>query len=456
MTFLLDKMHNQNPWWMNERAIEEDRHIKELQKNKYIFLNENFLEHQFLDGVYIVTGPRQIGKTTHLKLLIKNKINKDNKENFIYFNCDLLDTKQDIVEVVGQYLKNFKRTGRKFVLLDEITSVRDSALAIKYLIDKGENELITYILTGSSTVNIKKTGEFLPGRRGKGKDFIFSPVSFSKLLNIRYPGINTTYASEEVLEKFYSQLNQQCPLSRELDGYLISGGIPRIINDYWDDQEIEQDNFELYKNWIVSEIAKCGKREIIAKIILQRIMYSIGSDVSYNSFASDTGISSHNTVYEYINFLEDAFIASQLYHYDYHQKTINIRKNKKIYLSDLFLFWLLDWWLNGNSEYYKRLAADTILKSRIVENAVFLHLKLLFGETFFYKAEQEIDFICKDAAWECKYQNKVASSDFKALLKFPGKKFVVTKADFGINPEYQMLPVELFLLLNKDYFSRQP
>lgn len=453
MDNILDKIYNQNPWWNNEQLIEEDSHIKELGKNKFVFLNQEFLKWQFQDGVYIVTGPRQIGKTTHLKLLIKDLINDKNKENFLYFNCDLLDSKQEIVDVAEQYLKNISVSGRRFIIFDEITSVKDSILAIKYLVDKGVSQKITYILTGSSTVNIKKTGEFLPGRRGQGRDFVFYPISFNKFLETKYSIKNILYSGDESIEKFYSRLKQQIPLTGEFNNYLTQGGIPKIINDYQADEEIESDNFNLYRNWLASEIAKNNKREQIAKMVLQRITASLGSDISYNAFAADTGIGSHNTVYDYLNFLEDAFVIAQIYHYDYNQKRINIRKNKKIYFTDPFLFWLLDWWLNGNLVSYKELAKNPILKSRLVENITFLHLKSLFNEVYFYKKEQEIDFIHKNTAWECKYQNQVSPSDFKELLKFPGNKFVITKSDFKITKEYQLLPIELFLLLDKKYFG---
>ncbi|MCK5122600.1 MAG: ATP-binding protein [Candidatus Pacebacteria bacterium] len=450
---ILEKMYNQNPWWEDYGLIKEDYHLRELQKNKFVFLNEEFLEERFLDGVYIVTGMRQIGKTTHLKLLIQKMINDKNKENFLYFNCDILDSKKEIVELIEKYFQNFKTDKKRFIILDEITSVKDGILAIKYLIDKGENKKITYILTGSSTVNIKKTGEFLPGRRGKGKDFLFLPVSFSKFLMIQYPKVDFNLPAKKSLEKFYFSLKQKIPLQRELNNYLICGGIPRLINNYLDKKEIDFDNFNLYKSWIISETAKNKKREQIVRIILERVLASLGSDVSYNSFASDTGIGSHNTVYEYLNFLEDAFIGKQIYNYDYHQKKINFKKNKKIYLRDPFLFWLLNWWINGDLKFCQKIKKDPILKSKIAENLVFLHLELLFGEIFFYREKYEIDFIYKNLAWECKYQNKISQRDFGELLKFPGKKFVITKEAFKISPGLQLIPLELFLLLKKNYFS---
>lgn len=449
MANILEKMYNQNPWWSNHTLISEDTHIKDLTKFRYVFLNEEFLQHNFADGVYIATGPRQIGKTTHLKLLVKNTINNTNKENFLYFNCDILADKSEIVEVVETYLNNFKPVGRMYIMLDEITSVKDGILAVKYLVDQGIKKNITYIITGSSTVNIKKTGEYLPGRRGHGRNFIFSPVSFSDFIQKQYPDEYHEYQIGASLERYYIELKQKIPLVKELDVYLICGGIPRVINTYLEHNELTLDSLTLYRDWVISETAKNGKREQIIKIILERILLCIGSDVSNNSLSSDTGISSHNTVYDYLDFLEDAFIIKHVCNYEYHQKKIQLRKNKKIYLNDAFLFWLFSWWINGDSMCYKELAKNSILKSSIIENICFIHLSRIFGDIYFYRDTDEIDFIHKNFAFESKYQHRISRSDFKALLKFPGKRMVISKSHLVLEKEYTILPVELFLLLSK-------
>ncbi|MFA4817192.1 MAG: ATP-binding protein [Parcubacteria group bacterium] len=453
MANLLEKIYSSNPWFENEQFIENDLHLKDLGDCKHIFFNREFLDHKFTDGVYIATGPRQIGKTTHLKLLIKQKINGANKTNFLYFNCDLLETKADVVDLVETYIKNFPSSKRMFVMLDEITSVKDSILAVKYLIDKGAKKNITYILTGSSTIEIKKTGEYLPGRRGRGVDFHFAPVSFRDFIKIQYEKVDFKLGAKESPEKYYARIKNKVPLTKELDNYFFCGGIPRIVNEYLEKKEIGLENLNLYRDWIVSEIAKNGKRENITKQILARILSSVTSDVSYNSFAEDAGLGSHNTVYDYLNFLEDAFIVSQIYNYDYNQKKINFRKNKKIYLNDPFLFFLFDWWLNGKIPGAEPMLEDSILKSRIAENLIFLHLKKIFKDVYFNRNSEEVDFICGKFAFESKFQNRIAFNDYRGLSKFPGFKIVVTKNTLDIRQEVRLLPLELFLLIDKKHIS---
>lgn len=434
--------------------MSDDVHLKELDKTRYVFYNKAFLDYDFEDGVYVATGPRQIGKTTHLKLLIRNRINEKNKNNFLYFNCDILENKSDMIEMVEKYLKHFDSLGRKYILLDEITAVKDGILAIKYLIDSGMKKDITYIVTGSSTVNIKKTGEYLPGRRGAGVDFHFGPVSFADFLAVQYPLKFHPFKAADALEKYFIDIKKNILLQKELDKYLICGGIPKVINDYLFNGNISLDSFYLYRDWIVSETAKNGKREQVIKIILERIISSIGSDVSYNSFASDSSIGSHNTVYDYLNFLEDAFVIRQVYNYDYHQKKMRLRKNKKFYLNDPFLFWLLRWWLEGDLASPSESMGDSMLKSRLIENICYSRLSSLFSDIYFYREKEEIDFIVKNMAWECKYQSRISAGDLGELLKFAGAKFVITKETFKISDGCQFLPVELFLLLPKKYFEK--
>ena len=64
----LGKLRFQNKYWDNKKLLNEDFHLKQLYQAPFILfhpiekdikLNE--------DRIYIVRGPRQIGKTTFLK-----------------------------------------------------------------------------------------------------------------------------------------------------------------------------------------------------------------------------------------------------------------------------------------------------------------------------------------------------------------------------------------------------
>ncbi len=455
MTEYIEKILEQSKWLVHQTAIENDIHLEKLDRERYQWREENFLQHDFDDGVYFIFGPRQIGKTTHIKMLFRERISIDNHENFLYFNCDLLDSKKDIVDLVEQYLANFPdKKNRIYIALDEVTSVKNSVLAVKYLIDEGKSKNTTYLLSGSSSANVKKTGEYLPGRRGKGIDFIFKPLSFFNFVRLKYPQlpeiIDTVDA--ERLAVSYATLKQNIPIADLFEQYLICGGIPKIINVYWDEGQISSEIFDIYKNWIVSEILKGNKKEYLCKLILERVLNSLSSDISYNAFIQDANIGSHNTVHDYIDFMDSSFFIRQIFHYDIHQEKINYRKNKKIYFFDPFIFWLIDKWLNARDRQNLDYLNHPVLKSRLVENVVFNELDNRFsGELYYFKSNFEIDFVSADHFYEVKYQNHVAPSDYGSLIKVRNKRhgYVVSKSDLDESHEkLKVIPVDFFLLLS--------
>ena len=447
---IFDKIIAQSPWLIEPEEINRDIHIEKLKLFPFKFINETFLEYNFKDGVYIVTGPRQVGKTTLLKVFIQKEISPVNNTNFLYFNCDLLDAKKEIVEIVEVYFKKIaNRKKRIYVILDEITSVKDSFIAIKFLVDSGFEKNITYILSGSNTIGIKKTGEYLPGRRGKGIDFVISPLGFNEYLSLVHPNTDLSFSKEKA-EIRRAELEKKIPLQKSLENYLMHGGIPRVINEFEMNGCIDVDIFEIYRSWIASEIAKSEKKEHIVKLIFQRCINSLSSDTSYNAFAQDAGIGSHNTVYDYLDFLERAHILCQIFNRDIYNQKINYRKNKKIFFSDPFVYSVIDFWLFTKQKQDFKYLKNPIEKSRHIENLVFLKLKSQFKDVYFYKDKNEIDFITEGNAFEVKCQNRIINDDLKTIKTFKGNKFIISKKDLAYVKEYDLfiVPIELFLLLD--------
>jgi len=443
----LEMITKQSPWLLDYTQIKQDPQLVRLQHYPLIYHEETFLSYHFEDGVYVVTGARQIGKSTHLKMFIEKTMQQAIKENFLYFNCDLLDRKQDIVDVVETYLVHFPSTKRRYLFLDEMTAVKDSFLAIKYLIDNGHDKNLTYVLTGSNTVNIKKTGEYLPGRRGKGIDFHFKPISFKSFTQLLYPGSNLSM-NPQSLEMDFIQLKKQINVQADFKVYLRTGGFPRVINEYYLNKAIDPDIYTIYRSWITSEIAKADKKEYIAKRVLERCIRSLSSDVSYHAFVEDAGVGSHNTIYDYIDFFIDAHVLSQINNIDFHQKRVNYRKNKKIYFNDLFIYATIDAWLTGKPSQDYSYFNDACLTSQLIENLVFLKLANDYHEVFYYKDRHEIDFVTDDSMVEVKYQNKIVPDDYKFMARQTNyKKILVTKNSLKINHDVLMVPIECFLLL---------
>jgi len=130
-----------------------------------------------------LSGPRQVGKTTAVKLFI----NKLLERGYIlfYYSCDeLIDFKQ--LEVLDTYLNSAlaRSLKKRIIFLDEVTFVEDWYRALKLLIDSGKlrNDVVTVL--GSASLQLLAEREMFPGKRGEGKDVIMHTRSFSKYVEI--------------------------------------------------------------------------------------------------------------------------------------------------------------------------------------------------------------------------------------------------------------------------------
>ena len=72
VTVNFDEIYIMNPWWRDKLAVYTDRNILQYQKSKFKY-EPKALSLQInlsVPGIYTLRGPRQVGKTTFVKLLI--------------------------------------------------------------------------------------------------------------------------------------------------------------------------------------------------------------------------------------------------------------------------------------------------------------------------------------------------------------------------------------------------
>ncbi len=446
-----DKMYQQSPWLLHHQKIREDYHLNNLAKMKYIWKEKPFLDHHFEEGVYLVTGPRQIGKSTHMKLLIEKSLTEKNHKNILYFNCDFLEHKQEIADLIISFEENIAdRSKNMLIILDEITSVKDGILGVKYLLDSGYGKNVVFILTGSSTVNLEKTGEYLPGRRGKGKNFILSPLSLQDIAKMispnRWP--KSPSLTSKHLASHYQELTHQFDLPGLFEGYAIAGGFPKTINEWFSTKRIAPETLMGYRDWIISEIAKNRRNTDICKLIFERLAKSLTTPISYHAFVQDSNLGSHNTAHDYLHFFEQSFLIDPCYHYDVHRKRVNFRKNKKIYWSDPLIFWIIDQWISAKEIQDYAAFRDPVMRSHVVENMVANLIKKRKKNLFYYQNSGEIDFVDEGLAIEVKYQSHIIPHDYATLTKIPNrwKKFVVSQDKLETKDGVHIIPADLFLL----------
>jgi len=255
----------QNPWWTDRTSINKDAKIREFEASSVKFLPGSVIDLELKsEAINIVHGPRQTGKSTALKLLIRNLLHDQvPAERIFYFSCDALDTRKDLIDLVLVFLNSIK----------------------------------------------DQSGELLPGRRRGGKDIRLLPISYIDYLKLIYPDlpIQSKVDSFSSLESFERRCNRTgIDLKRSYGNFLLTGGFLKMINSVIKNEPFF-DTVEIYKVTLLSELAKFGKKELFARRILSKIISGLTAETSYTNVAEEAELGSKNTAVDYLNFFGESF-----------------------------------------------------------------------------------------------------------------------------------------------------
>ncbi|MFH0923546.1 MAG: ATP-binding protein [Candidatus Falkowbacteria bacterium] len=263
---------------------------------------ENNIENWLFRGkIIILYGARQVGKTTLAKKFLKKHGRLGD-----YFNCEIASIRQAIEKEDPAALKKFLGNGR-LIVLDEAQKVNNIGLILKILLDTYPDMQI--IATGSSSFDLaNQVNEPLTGR---ALEFTLYPFSLRELKN------------------FYKNYE----FDGQLENLLIYGLYPEIIKSGQPEARQLLDNLSnkyLYQDILIFDRIK--KSGLVVKL-LQLLALQIGNEVSINELAVNLQCS-RDTIVNYLDILEKAFIIFRLRAYSRNQRK-EIVKKQKIYFVDL-------------------------------------------------------------------------------------------------------------------------
>ncbi|MGD0451701.1 MAG: ATP-binding protein [Candidatus Bathyarchaeia archaeon] len=493
------ELMDQNPWWRKPEDISKDKNIMALAKSEVCW--DPRIKYTFdleADVIYTLRGPRQVGKTTLIKDMIKDLLKRNvPPRNIFYYTCDLIDNPKMLAETISSYLDTVRPDNkqRAYILIDEVSSVKDWQKAIKFLADKGSLAQTTLILTGSHTLDIKKASEKLPGRRGITKDTpdkIMLPMKFAEYAETLNKDVENTLKQQNMLswenrkQVFLSLLKGEIPeqikelsfLSKDLknlfQNYLLTGGIARVADEYLKHNEISESIYKTYVDVVLGDLAKWGKRETYLRQVMSRIIETLGNPIGWNTLRQGTDIASHNTVAEYVDTLSDSFVLLYLHCYDTSRNKPAYQKEKKIHFTDPFFLHAMRAWTTGKQPFESTLdfLKDPEKVGILVEGIAADHMvrlsfrlceqKQLFNyeNTVMYwrgKKDREVDFVIneglpKPAAIEVKYQPKITTRDIFGVIDFTkastsSNTIVLSKETLETRKNITIIPIWLFLLI---------
>ncbi|NGX51754.1 MAG: hypothetical protein KR126chlam5_00037 [Candidatus Anoxychlamydiales bacterium] len=411
-----------------------DPHLSALSQLKYQYSADWWKELKLnIPGIYILTGGRQIGKSTSCKLLIKHCLQKKKiaPKNMFYLPCDEIYDAKELGQKIRFFLSQVTKKGLFLLIIDEITFVKNWDRTIKALADEGLFNKGLCILTGSDTLILKEAAMRFPGRRGKASkiDFHIYPLTFFEYVSLRKQKSKIT---NENLLSFFEE-------------YAHSGGYLRAINDFAENGIISESTFLTYEQWIRGDFLKQGKNEENLLQLLKALLTIGSSQISYSSLTQKIGLISKETCIDYLNLLQRMDVLINLQAFDQTKKTGFPKKARKFHFLDPFIYHTIFYWLKR--EGYLN-SIESFQNSSLIEGLVASHCRR-FGKTFYFKGQGEIDVIwLKEKliqALEVKWSNQIKSNDLKMLKQFKNSTILGKSLSEGYIDHIKSIPLYKFL-----------
>lgn len=393
---------------------------------------EQLRKYRDISLVKILVGVRRCGKSTILEMLREDLIKSGIADNHIIFksytseelDSDITD-KQMYDDITSEIIDDDKY----YILLDEVQEVDGWEKAVNSLMENRNTDI--YVTGSNSKLLSGEISTYLTGR------YVSIPVytlSFAEYLTFKKEGDSS--------------------IKELLNEYLRFGGFPIIALGNFDEKSAYQIVEGIYNSVITADIARRHKirNYDMFNRVVRYIVENVGKTFSANSISkfmkSEGRENSVETVYNYLEWLEKAFIIYICRRYDLQGKSV-LKTQEKFYLADSSLKYCI---MGFN---YKSIAS-------MMENVVYFELLRKGYEVYIGKNyTKEIDFVATKRderiyVQVCRNLPEESTREIDNLLAIKDQypKYVVTLDEFAVGNIDGVRIVHLAeFLLKDDYMS---
>lgn len=383
------------------------------------------------DEVTVITGPRQVGKTTlvkqlmddlqacsHVPLSQMHYVNFDVATDFRVFS--------DQTQVISFIKLRQTNTGVFYLFLDEIQRIDNPGVFIKGIYDL--HMPVKLVVTGSSSLEIRsKINEPLTGRK---RIFKMYPLSFKEYVSwfderaYEYAVAGDKYARNQ-MEAF-------------LDGFMRFGGYPKVALGKTSEEKILalEEIFTSYIDKDVVGLLNVRQADVFMNFV-RILAEETGSLFNSRNTGSEIHLS-YATICRYIQALIQTFIIGRVTP-KFSSKRTEIRKMPKLYFIDTGI---RNFAVAGK-DMISVLSADRGDKGVLMENFVYQELiKAGFDDVHFWRTKDgsEVDFIVRTKGTDIPIEVKSGrltkpslSRSFQSYIKMykPQKAILVSPDHFS-------------------------
>ena len=334
-----------NPWWRGTGWSSTDVDLRPVQARALGYRSTS-LDGLEPGGLYLLRGPRRVGKTVAVKQTIEDLIAAGTTATAIVrVAADGWSAKDVRTVVQNVALPPAAIDQQRWWFLDEITAVTgDWAQQIKWLRDNDTGfAAATVVLTGSSAAQLTAASGVLAGRRGgiDHADRTLLPMGFATFARLMDPSLPSpprlalSELRDPVATSVYGLLIPWLDLlTRTWELYLTYGGFPVAVAAARDGKAVPQsfvnDIFDvIYKD----AFANSGLSTTTTTALVERVMLAMASPLSMSGVAADLDLG-HESVRRHIAYLRDAYLVWACPQKDPRSWTPREKAQDKVYAID--------------------------------------------------------------------------------------------------------------------------
>ena len=499
-----------NPWWRDRRWYKYDPLLQNfynsmLRSEPRLYYHLKRIATPYAYGIITIRGPRRVGKTTLIKLLIRYLIEEKNvsPQTIFYISLDYEGLENvklvELLEAIAKW-----DGGDKYVFIDEASMYPGWAQALKNLYDTGlvERGRMKIVAAGSHSMDLAEAASKLRGRQGKlahlfnlGGNLVHVPLRFSEVVEALRPEINRFLSQRrlrtpklrfsmlqelargeipKLLQRIYDEYFQL--LQTVFEDYLIHGGYPKAIDEYYRNNYISREFYSDVAELLVKDSEKASldpenlKRVLAFLLEPKRLAGPLDLHkpeiIGRDEEAKPKG---RFGLRGYLDYLRTTWTFFFAYPEEGESGSCkpNYQGQPKNYILDPFIYHALYSYLNNIPnpfEYSKKIVNDPGFRGQLVESIVAAHLLLAqqlfehiasveYEKVLMYRPRreerQEVDFILCIVKGDNRYRFVIESKYRRTPSHVSPEegKIVLTRDTLGERNRVVYIPISLFLML---------
>lgn len=342
-----------------KQIILEQQEILHAQNKRYV---QRYIADEWLQTseILIISGIRRCGKSVLMQQIRDRLVEKDfffnfDDERLATFKLDDFQKLQEcFVELFGEQHTYY---------FDEIQNIEGWERFVRRLYNAGNK----IIITGSNARMLsRELGTHLTGRYIQVEIY---PFSFQEYLAMNEIPVNA---------KTLYTTTGRATMVKSFVKYMECGGFPKFLQD-----GSVSYLTSLYESIIYRDILT--RNGLTNEKEMQELMFYLASNatkrVTYSSLGKVVGIQHPDTIKNYLEYIQQTYLISQLFRYDPSVKK-QMMSPKKIYFVDNAII--------------KRIGFNATENNGVfLENLVFIELKRRGWDVYYYADKKECDFIVR-------------------------------------------------------------